>query len=161
MKYGMVRYFLSVKEKERVPSGTEAEIKNFWKKNVAAFVLPDIRIPVLLAAACADERDAAFINGRVKNCVEQFTYWEASYDAQGVLRRLKRFVCEQGYPLDSSDIFDFDDTGKVMLVRGSVRGTTVNYEYYCQYFLGRVAWIEVTIIDGSAGGSNKTEKFFY
>jgi hypothetical protein len=158
---GVTRYFLTVKEKERIPAGTEAEIKNFWKKNVAPFVLPDVRVPVLLSAACSDEKEAAFINGRVRKCGEQFTYWEASYDKNGALRRLRRFVCEEGYPTVSSDTFDLDDGGKVVMVRGGVRGTTVNYEYYYQYCLGRVAWIEVTLIDGSAGGRNKTERFFY
>ncbi|HOT47005.1 MAG TPA: hypothetical protein PLM53_19485 [Spirochaetota bacterium] len=47
------------------------------------------------------------------------------------------------------------------MVQGRIPGTTVNYGYYHQYCLDSIVWIEVTLINGSAGIPDETEKFFY
>jgi hypothetical protein len=160
-KYGGTRYFLSVKPRERIPSQTETAIRSFWKKNLSAPFFNELRIPVLLAPDTGAERDASFIMERQKNPGERFDYWKASYDEAGVIRVLKSCYCETGWPNACGDVYYFDETGRLVMVEGSVRGTTVNYEYYYQYCLDRVVWIELTLICGSAGVPDKTDKFFY
>lgn len=161
VKYKTKRYFLTVREKERVPPATEGEIRKWWQKKAGKTLYPQIRVPVLLTAVPSDEKDAVFISGRIRKCPELFPYWEAGYDEKGRLRVLRNCYCESGWPNECGDVYYFDDKGKLLMVQGRVRGTTVNYEYYYQYCLDSVVWIEVTLINGSAGIPDETEKFFY
>lgn len=159
--FAVRKYFLSVRPKERIPAGTEAAIRAFWKKVLSADVFTSLKVPVLLAPETGDEKDEAFIRDRVAKCGDRFDYWEASLDAKGVVRVLKSCSCEPGWSTACGDIYYFDEEGRVLLVEGGLRGTTANYQYYYQYCLGRVVWIEVTSVCGSAGVPDKMEKFFY
>lgn len=64
-------------------------------------------------------------------------------------------------PDQCTDTYHFDTRGKLVLMYGNVKGTTVNHEYYYQYCLGSLAWIEVTLSSGSAGVKDISEKIFY
>jgi hypothetical protein len=155
------RYFMAVRDTERIPASVEGEIRKWWQKKAGNALYAQIHVPVLLAAGLSVEKDAAFIGARLKNCQEPFVYWEAGYDDLGRLRVLKNCYCEYGWPNGCTDTYYFDENEKLVLMQGGVRGTTVNYRYYYQYCLGSVVWVEVTIINGSAGIPDEMEKFFY
>jgi hypothetical protein len=159
-RYGAPRYFLMMKEGDRVPDKTRKEIFEFWKKSLSPSLARDIRVPEFLSAVMTGEKDRAYIDGRAGKPGGRFTWWEGSFDGTGVLRRLRGCSSESGYGTQCNDTCYFDENGKLLLLTGNMVGT-VNYEYYYQYCLGRVVWIEVTIIDGAAGSTDKTEKFFY
>ncbi|MBP7735338.1 MAG: YARHG domain-containing protein [Spirochaetes bacterium] len=154
------RYFMAAGVKERVPASAEEEMRKWWKKKSGS-LYPQLRVPVLLGVSLSDEKDAAYISGRTGNCRDSFSYWEAGYDDRGRLRVLKNYFCEQGGSGESGDIYYFDEKEKLLMVQGRILGTTVNYEYYYQYCLGSVVWIEVTLINGSAGIPDEMEKFFF
>lgn len=155
------RFFLTVRGKERLPSGIEKEIKTWWQEKAGGQLYQQILVPVLLDAILSDEKDEAFINTRLKSCHELFSYWEAGYDEKGRLRVLKQCGCEPGWPGECGAIYYFAERGELLMVQGAVRGTTIGYEYYYQYCLHGLAWIEVTMTNGSAGIPDEVAKFFY
>jgi hypothetical protein len=159
-RYGSPRYFLSMREGDRVPDKTRKEMIDFWKMSLSPSLARDIRVPEFLSAVMTGEKNRNYIDGRAGQPDKRFTWWEANYDGKGVLRRLKGCASETGNAAGCNDTCYFDENGKLLLVTGNMVGT-VNYEYYYQYCLGSVVWIEVTIIDGAAGSTDKTVKFFY
>ena len=155
--YGAPRCFLSMREGARVPEKTRQEMIDFWKKNLASSLAGYIRVPVLLKAELSDEKDKRQIDGSAGQPV---TWWEASFDAKGALRTMKGCSREAGGRAGCNDTYYFDENGRLLLLTGNLVGT-VNYEYYYQYCLGKVVWIELTIVDGAAGSRDTTAKFFY
>ena len=155
------RYFMAAGVKERIPASAEGEIRKWWRKKVGKALYPQLRVPVLLAVSLSDEKDAASAATGLKAGRKGFSCWEAGYDDKDRLRVLKHHLCEDDGCGDWCDVYYFDEQGKLLVVQGSLPGTTVNYEYYYQHCLGSVVWVEVTLINGSAGIPDETEKFFY
>jgi hypothetical protein len=151
------RYYMTARARDRVPAAAEGEMKKWWRKKLGETLFPQLRVPVMLAVTLADEKDPAFIKGRTG---DTSSCWEAGYDGKGLLRVLKNCLCGQGGSGDCGDVYYFDDRGRLLMVRGGIPGITVNYVYYYQYCLDSVVWIEVALINGSAGIPDETEKFF-
>jgi hypothetical protein len=158
-KFGAPRYFLAMREVERVPEQTHKEMIDFWKKNLSPSLTKQIRVPEFLSAAMANEKDRAYIDGQAR-AGGRITWWEGSYDGKGVLRKLRGCSREGGRGPECNDSCYFDEDGRLVLLTGNMVGT-VNYEYYYQYCLGKIVWIELAIIDGAAGSTDRTAKFFY
>ena len=157
--YGAPRYFLAMKEGARVPEQTRKEMVEFWKKNLSSSLAKDIRVPVLMSATLTDEKDRAYVD-RQARAGGGLSWWEASFDAKGALRTMRGCSREEGGGAGCNDTYHFDENGRLLLLTGNLVGT-VNYEYYYQYCLGKVVWIELTIVDGAAGSRDMTAKFFY
>jgi hypothetical protein len=156
--YGAPRYFLAMKETGRVPGQTRKEMTEFWKKSLSPSLAKQIRVPEFLSAAMTGEKDRAYIDSQAR-AGARFTWWEGSFDGTGVLRKLRGCSRNGGGSPECNDTCYFDVDGRLVLLSGNMVGT-VNYEYYYQYCLGRLVWIELTIIDGAAGSTDKAAKFF-
>ncbi len=154
------RYFMAAGVKERIPASAEGEMRKWWRKKVGKALYPQLRVPVLLAVSLADEKDAASVAAGLKACTKGFSCWEAGYDDKDRLRVLKYHLCEDDGYGDWGDVYYFDEQEKLLMMQGRMLGTTVNYEYYYQHCLDSVVWIEITLINGSAGIPDETEKFF-